>query len=103
MTWLMTIFRKNRHFFSFGLVIVLFVSISISPDRVRPLLSNVSSTLFFRPFFELKTYLLNLQRVAEENRRLRTTVAESALQLSALSEARRENERLREFLQDRYT
>lgn len=98
MTWLMTIFRKNRHLFSFGLVIILFVSINISPDRVRPLLANVSSTLFFRPFFELKAYMLDLQHVADENRRLRSTVAEFTLQLSALSEAKRENERLREFL-----
>ncbi|UCD95483.1 MAG: hypothetical protein JSU69_05375, partial [Candidatus Zixiibacteriota bacterium] len=95
MTWLMTIFRKNRHLFSFGLVIILFVSISISPDRVQPLLANVSSTLFFRPFFELKAYMLDLQNVAAENRRLRSTVAEFTLQLSALSEAKRENERLR--------
>jgi rod shape-determining protein MreC len=98
MTWFMTIFRKNRQFFSVGLVIVLFASIAISPDRIRPLLGNVSSILFLRPFFEMKAYVLELQHVGEENRRLRSTVAEFALQLSALSEAKRENERLREFL-----
>lgn len=98
MTWFSTVFYRNRRFFSLGLAVIFFSLVTFSPNHFRPLLGNISSTLFLHLFSELKSYLLNLQNVAEENRQLRRLTAEASLQLNAFAEAKRENQRLREFL-----
>jgi rod shape-determining protein MreC len=98
MTLFSTIFHKNRRFLNFGLATLLFFSVTLSKDDVRPLLGNVASTLFYSPFFRFKSNVEDLQRVAEENRNLRNQLAQMSMQLGALSEARRENERLRQFI-----
>lgn len=98
MTWFSTVFYKNRRILSFGLAVVVFALTIFSPNYIRPLLGNISSTLFFHPFSELKSYIIDLQNVAAENRHLKSSLADASLQLSLLAEARRENQRLREFL-----
>ncbi|PKK84771.1 MAG: rod shape-determining protein MreC [candidate division Zixibacteria bacterium HGW-Zixibacteria-1] len=98
MTLFSTIFQKNRRFFNYGLAAVLFILIATSPRVVRPLLGNVCSSTFFYPFSELKDYATELQHVARENRSLNKQLTETSLQLDLLSEAKRENQRLREVI-----
>jgi rod shape-determining protein MreC len=98
MAWFSTIFSRNRRLVSLILAAAFFALVAFSPGRFRPLVGNVFATLFFYPFSELKDYVNELREVAEENRHLKLLVTESSLQLRAQAEARRENERLREFL-----
>jgi len=98
MTWLTTVFHKNRRIVSFGLAAVLFLLILLSPGNVRPFLGNAAMMVFYYPFAELKDSITRMQNVAEDNRRLKNLLAEAALQISALAEVRRENQRLKEFL-----
>ncbi|MBN2226875.1 MAG: rod shape-determining protein MreC [candidate division Zixibacteria bacterium] len=98
MKWTSTILGRNRRFIGFGTAVFLFFLITILSSTVRPFFGNVSSALILYPFAELKGYVAGLQSVADENRRLKNSLVETSLQLSALAEARRENTRLREFL-----
>jgi len=98
MTWFSTVFQKNRRFASFGLAAVFFMLIAFSPNVIRPLVGNVCSSIFFYPFAELKNYILDLQHVSRENRSLQKQLTETSLQLDFLSEAKRENQRLREVI-----
>jgi rod shape-determining protein MreC len=98
MTLISTIFSRNRRFFYFGLTAVAFLIIVFSPFHIRSTLADISATVFYYPFAELKNYVMELQGVAQENRRLKSELAEKSQQLSVLLEAKRENQRLREFL-----
>jgi len=98
MTWFSTVFYKNRRYINFGIAIVILFLVSFSSSRIRPLLGDISATVFLGPFSKLKHYIDDLQEVSEDNRRLRLLLAESSLQLNVLAEAKRENQRLREFL-----
>ncbi len=98
MAWIATIFFKNRRLISLILAIVLFGLIVLSPGHVRPLVGDVTATIFYYPFSELKNYITQLSNVNEENRRLRLQIAEASLQLSTQAEAVRENIRLRDFM-----
>ncbi len=98
MTSISTVFYKNRRAINLGLAAIVFLSVTLSPNKIRPILGNVSITIFYYFFSELQNYRYNLEEVLEENRHLRFLVTQNALQMNALSEARRENQRLREFL-----
>jgi rod shape-determining protein MreC len=98
MTWLSTIFHKNRRFISIGLAIIFFLLVLLSPGLVRPFLGNAAMTIFYFPFAQLKDSITRMQGVAEDNRRLKNLLTEASLHLSALDEIKRENQRLREFL-----
>jgi len=98
MTWFSTVFQKNRRFGSFGLAAIIFILITFSPNVFRPLLGNVSSSIFFYPFAEFKHYILELQHVAQENKILDKQLTEASLQIDILAEANRENQRLREAI-----
>jgi len=98
MAWIATVFYRNRRLVGFIPAIVLFLLIVISPYKVRPFIGNISLTVLFYPFSELKNYIEELSDVAEENKNLRLQIAESSLLLSTQAEAIRENRRLREFL-----
>ncbi len=93
-----TIFRKNRRNFSYLSAIILLFLVSFSGGEVRPFLGYLSTTIFYSPFYRFKTNIEDLKSTAEENRRLKNQLAESALQLSLLNETRRENQRLRELI-----
>lgn len=98
MAWFSTIFHRNRRFLNFGCAIIIFLLITISGETVRPFLGNIVLSIFHYPFSELKNSVESLKSVAEDNRNLKNTLTEASLQLSSLAEARRENQRLREFL-----
>lgn len=98
MTWFSTIFYRNRRFLNFGFAILFFLLITISGESIRPAIGNLTLTLFYYPFAELKNSIESLQSVAEVNRNLKNALMEASLQLSTIAEARRENQRLREFL-----
>lgn len=98
MSWFSTILSRNRRVFSYGLIAILFLILLIAKNSVRPAVSNICLTLFYYPFAELRDSVGGLYDVAETNRRLKNTLTEASLQLNALAEARRENQRLREFL-----
>lgn len=98
MAWFSTVFHRNRRILNFGSVTILFLLITISDGVVRPFLGNMALSIFHYPFSELKNSIKNLEKVAEDNRNLKNSLTEASLQLSSLAEARRENQRLREFL-----
>jgi len=98
MTLTTTIFTKNRRLLSFGLAVILLCLTIISPGTFRSFVGNITAAVFLSPFSELKNYILELQHVAAENRRLSGLLTDASLQLAALAEAQRENERLRELL-----
>ena len=98
MTWLSTIFTRNRRLLNFGVAIALFLLITFSGQIVRPFLGNLSLMIFHYPFAELKSKIDNMQAVSDINRNLKNALTEASLQIDALAEARRENIRLREFL-----
>jgi rod shape-determining protein MreC len=98
MAWFSTIFHRNRRFLNFGCAIIIFLLITISGETVRPFLGNIALSIFYYPFSELKNGVESLKSVAENNRNLKNTLTEASLQLSSLAEARRENQRLRDFL-----
>ncbi|SYZ73958.1 putative Cell shape-determining protein MreC [Candidatus Zixiibacteriota bacterium] len=93
-----TIFHKNRRVLSLISAIILLLLVSFSRGEVRPFLGYLSSTIFYSPFYRFKVNVENFRNAAEENRRLKNQLAESALQLSLLNETRRENQRLRELI-----
>jgi len=98
MTWLSTVFYRNRRFLNFGCALVILLLLTISAGTIRPFLGNVAMSIFHYPFSELKSSVENLTKVAEDNRNLKNSLTEASLQLNSLAEARRENRRLREFL-----
>ena len=98
MTGILTIFGKNRRLLGFLLAGLIFLGVVFSPNFLRPLAGDAASLIILYPFSELKNYIVELQGVAAENRRLKNTLTEVSTQLSAMAEARRENQRLREFL-----
>ena len=98
MRWFSTIFHKNRRFLNYILTAVLLILVSVSDDPIRSSLGNISTTLFYSPFFRLKNRIEELHNVAEENRLLRRQLADVSLQLVWQNEIKRENQRLRESL-----
>jgi len=98
MSWLTTIFSRNRRILSYGLIAILLLALLIGRGTIRPAVGNICVTLFYYPFAEIRDSVKNLFEVAETNRRLKNSLTEASLQLNALQEARRENQRLREFL-----
>ena len=98
MSWFSTIFQKHRRFLNFGFAILLLSLITFSGETFRPFLGNITLSIFIYPFSELRGYVGNLQSTAEENRNLKNTLTELTMRLEALTEAREENQRLREFL-----
>lgn len=55
-------------------------------------------TVFYYPFAKLKNTVIDLTRVADDNRHLQQALGEAGLKLSRLAEIERENERLRGIL-----
>ncbi|MEP0828413.1 MAG: rod shape-determining protein MreC [bacterium] len=98
MRWFSTIFHKNRRLLNYILAAVFLLLVTIINDPVRISLAKISASVFYSPFFRLKSHIQELQNVAEENRFLRRQLTETSLQLVWLNEARRENQRLRELL-----
>ncbi|MFH2035292.1 MAG: rod shape-determining protein MreC [Candidatus Zixiibacteriota bacterium] len=98
MTSFSTVFSKNRRIMSFGWAILLFLLVVFSPNMIRVQLGNIANTIFYYFFSQLKNYQYDLQSATEENQRLKNLTVENSLQLAALAEAQRENQRLREFL-----
>jgi rod shape-determining protein MreC len=98
MTGIRTVFGRNRRLLAYILAGAFLMSIIFSPNFIRPLAGDVAGLFILYPFSELRNYVVGLQGVAEENRRLRNALTEVTTQLSAMAEARRENQRLREFL-----
>lgn len=98
MRWFSTIFHKNRRSLNYILAAAFFLLVTVINNPVRMSLAKISATVFYSPFFRLKSHIQELQNVAEENRFLRRQLTETSLQLVWLNEARRENQRLRELL-----
>lgn len=98
MRWFSTIFHKNRRLLNYILAAVFLLLVTVINDPVRISLAKISASVFYSPFFRLKSHIQELQNVAEENRFLRRQLTETSLQLVWLNEARRENQRLRELL-----
>ena len=98
MRWISTVIFKNRRFLGYGSALFLFLLVTVFPGHIRPFIGNITSAIVLYPFSELKSYITGLEDVAEDNRRLKNALVEVTSQLSALAEARRENERLRDFL-----
>jgi rod shape-determining protein MreC len=98
MTWSSTVFHRNRRLLNYGLAIILLLLVTISAEGVRLFAGNLSATLFYSPFFKLRSNIESLQNVAEENRLLKNQLAQASLMISNLTEARRENQRLRDFI-----
>jgi rod shape-determining protein MreC len=92
------IFHKNRRFLNYAIIFAVFLLTTISSETARPFLGDLSTRLFYYPFFKLKDKMEGMRNLEEENRDLRRQLAEFSLQLSALQEAARENRRLREFI-----
>lgn len=92
------VFGKNRRTFAYILTGAFFLGIVFSANFLRPLAGDAAGLFILYPFSQLRNYVTGLQGVAEENRLLRNALTEVTTQLSAMAEARRENQRLREFL-----
>jgi len=98
MTIFSTVFQKNRRLVGLITAFILFLLILISPYKVRPFVGNISNYVFFSFFSEIRNYRYDISALMMENSRLKGLATEFSLQLNAVSEARRENTRLREFL-----
>lgn len=98
MNWFTTIISRNRRAFSYGVIAFLFFILLIGKSGIRPAVANACMTIFYYPFVEIRDNVKSLMEVSETNRRLKNSLTEASLQLSAMAEARRENQRLREFL-----
>lgn len=98
MTIFSTVFQKNRRMVGLITAFLFFLLILISPNKVRPLVGNFSNYIFFSFFSEIRNYRYDISTLMIENSRLKALATEYSLQLNAVSEARRENTRLREFL-----
>ena len=98
MSWSSTIFHRNRRSLNLTAAMAVLLLVAVSGNDVRPFLGNISTSIFYAPFYKLKEKIENLQSLAEENRALKKQLVEMNLQLGALQEARRENWRLRESM-----
>lgn len=98
MTGIRTVFGKNRRLLAYILAGAFFLSVALSSGFVRPLAGDAAGIFILYPFSQFRNYVVGLQGVAEENRHLRNALTEVTTQLSAMAEAQRENQRLREFL-----
>jgi rod shape-determining protein MreC len=67
------------------------------PD-IRSVVNAAVVTVFYYPFSKFKNTVIDLTRVADDNRRLQQALGEAGLKLSRLAEIERENERLRGIL-----
>ncbi len=98
MAWMTAIFARNRRYVNYGIVAILFLLLLVGGGNLRPWSANLCLTLFYYPFSEIRNNIARLNDAAEDNSRLKNSLTEASLQLNALAEARRENQRLREFL-----
>ncbi len=86
---------RNIHLSAIALLSILFV---VAPPSITSISEDVIFRVFYYPFATIKNTILELDSVAEENKRLQRQLAEASMMLSMYIEAGRENARLRDVL-----
>lgn len=98
MNWISNFFSRywrNVHFLS--IVLVAFGFIYAHPP-VNSVVAQSTITVFYYPFYRIKSAVVDLTTVKEENRRLNEKLVNVSMMLSNLEEAKLENSRLRDVL-----
>lgn len=86
---------RNVHFVTIALLAMVFV---YGDQTINSHTSNVLLTVFNYPFFKLRTTVVGLYEVSQENERLTAALVNASVQLSMLEEDRLENQRLKKAL-----
>jgi rod shape-determining protein MreC len=79
-------------------IVLLSLVLMLGGLRVTGAVGGVTVAIFYYPFSQVKTTILELVRVRQENERLGLALRETTLRLTRLREVDRENERLRALL-----
>jgi rod shape-determining protein MreC len=98
MNWISNLFSRYWRNVHLGTVVLLSILLIIGIPIINEHVSDAAVGIFYYPFFKVESSIVELVGVRDENRRLRQTLVESSMQISALEEQMRENERLRAVL-----
>ena len=98
MNWISNLFSRYWRNVHLGTVVLLSVLLIIGIPTINRFVSEVAVGIFYYPFFKVESSIVELVGVRDENRRLRQMLVESLVQITALEEQKRENERLRAVL-----
>lgn len=89
---------ERRVFLHVAVAIVLSLVCLIAGPDLSGTAGNITTTLFYYPFYRLQTTLQTLSGTAEENAALRTNLVEISTRLQLYDETLEENLRLRSLL-----
>lgn len=98
MKWTSNFVSSYLRTVNFAAICVLALGLIIMGPQLTPLVSGTVVTVLYYPFSRIKTSIVNMMGVAEENARLQLLLREATLRLSNLNEIQRENVRLRSVL-----
>ena len=98
MNWISNLFSRywrNVHLLT---VVLLSIVLIVGNTTINKLVSDAAVSVFYYPFFKVKTAVVELVKVRDENSQLRKALVDASVELSMLEEQKRENERLRAVL-----
>ncbi len=98
MSWLSSLFPKQRRNINFVIILLLAILLIVGGKPVTEFVSQVVHTSFYYPFFKIRIAIENLQDESKKNEMLQQALVETSVKLSFYEEFLFENERLRETL-----
>jgi cell shape-determining protein MreC len=98
MDWRSSWLREKKALVHTVAVFVLSLTVLLSGKQVTTFAGNLTTTLFYYPFHQLKNTIGRLTRTADDNVALTATVVELSTRLQTYNEILEENRRLRALL-----
>ena len=98
MTWISSLVSRYWRNINFLIILLLSSVLVFGSSGLSGFVSQATLTVFYRPFFNIRSYVEELRSASEENRRLRQSLVETMLLLSEMEEIKLENLRLRSVL-----
>jgi len=99
MDWRSSLFSKEKRALLHTIIaIILSFAVLFSGPAISGIIGNSTTTLFYYPFFKLKSTLESMARTSEENVALRASLTEMSTRLQLYNETITENKRLRALL-----
>jgi len=98
MKWISNLSSKNWRNIHFTSIIVLCLVFAVGGSSVTSIVSSAIAKSFYYPFFKIRSTVILLSSVHEDNQRMQKALVEASLELTRMDEMERENNRLREVL-----
>ncbi len=91
MSWITSLSARYSRNIHFGTIIVLSILLAVGGVNLTARVHDVAYTIFYYPFFKVRSNVEELLVVSEKQQFLRESLVESSVEVSLLREALKEN------------